>query len=158
MWIRYSSLKAYISMQTRYLSVKVVKIMLSTDRARISPPSLAFPEKLQCTQLSVCVCILAASPRESGLLKLDLQRLFCVWKHTRSSWKHDLWEASLARPCLTSEQLASVKQQLAQCTPINCNSSLMQLQKMDFHTHPAISGFVYSWSNCWLYLGMYLRL
>lgn len=42
-------------MQTRYLSVKVVKIMLSTDRARISPPSLAFPEKLQCTQLSVCV-------------------------------------------------------------------------------------------------------
>lgn len=63
-------------MQTRYLSVKVVKIMLSTDRARISPPSLAFPEKLQCTQLSVC--ILAASPRESGLLKLDLQRLFCV--------------------------------------------------------------------------------
>lgn len=55
MWIRYSSLKAYISMQTRYLSVKVVKIMLSTDRARISLPSLAFPEKLQCTQLSVCV-------------------------------------------------------------------------------------------------------
>lgn len=42
-------------MQTRYLSVKFVKIMLSTNRARISPPSLAFPEKLQCTQLSVCV-------------------------------------------------------------------------------------------------------
>lgn len=42
-------------MQTRYLSVKVVKIMLSTDRARIFPLSLAFPEKLQCTQLSVCV-------------------------------------------------------------------------------------------------------
>lgn len=51
-------------MQTRYLSVKVVKIMLSTDRARISPPSLAFPEKLLCTQLSVCVCVYWQPPPE----------------------------------------------------------------------------------------------
>ncbi len=91
------------------------------------PPSPAFPVCLQYFHLSACVCILAASPREGGLLVVELGWLWCVWECTRPSWKHDLWEASLARPWLTAEQLA-------QRTPINCTSLSVQLQKKESST------------------------